>query len=1188
MKLTGTAVLILSCILSAYGQGKSSRHYSFPAGVTQNDVVSGRVLVKIKPQYKSVFESGAANGRSALRSTGIRRLSSGKSSGNPAGRAMVLKPVIDITQYYEIKFNPAESVENFLNKMYETGYVEYAEPVYKEQMQFTPNDALISGQYYLPLIKANQAWDLTQGSEEIIIAIIDSGVDIDHPEIASQLYENDDPINGIDDDNNGYVDDIHGWDFSGDDVNNIYEPDFVGDNNPAIFTSGPGFNHGTSVGSLAAGATNNGTGMAGVGFKSKLMFTKHYADNQAAASRDYNSNLYFGVIYAAENGARIINCSWGGPTRSQIYQDIITYATLDRGCLIVAAAGNSNNAVPLYPASYDHVISVASTDANDKRAFFSSYGSTVDISAPGTGLTVAEFDNRHVFAGSGTSFSAPMVSGAAALLLALHPEYTALELGEQLRVTADVSMYDQNPTFLNQLGRGRLDIYRALTIESASVRATNFKLLNDEGLTAEAGQHAYLSLDFTNHLKPTSPGLTITVTTLSATLTITKSVFAAGTIASGAIVNNENSPFELDINGSIGENVTASVLITYEDVGYTDTQVITFVPNPSYRHIDDNLITTSISSSGRLGYENPNTSTGGNGFIFDDRSLMYEMGIILGGSTATVLNTLRNAASGFDQDFVSTAKIREINPGERSYTEIFGSFSNSTTPASQTVQVSYRSLVWRETPYDKFVILEYKIKNPQAAMLTNFHFGIFADWDISFSGAEDAANWNAETQMGYVYPKLLPTFPQAGIQLLTGSGNYYAIDNDQSIAGNPFGIYDGYTDAEKFASISTSRLQAGNATATGNDVSHVISAGPYTINGGEEITIAFALHAGNSVDDLIASAKYADTLYNQTLQAPKPVTDTVETCYGADATLTATGASAFKWYAEFTGGEPLATGTALTVNNLFKDTTLYVSNADESYESVRTPSYVSVQAKPQIVAEGPTSICGDGEVILSVDSATAYDWSNGLTTRSISVNEPGAYSVVVTYVSDDLDCQSSSDAITVETLAGPTSAFSFSGGDPRQGLPLQFADESMDAVSWKWDFGDGNISTDQNPSHTFDESGSFNVTLTVMNSNGCKDIADENIAVVTDIEGGLSSLITVYPNPSHQANITVSVEGVSVPVLELTLLNAQGLEMYAVHFNNIQPNFSTTLPTAQYSPGMYVVLLKIDNRTVAKKILLGR
>src|SRR5687767_14316798 len=120
MKLTGTAVLVLSCILSVYGQGKSNRHYSFPAGLTQNDVVSGRVLVKIKPQYQSVFENGATNGRSALRSTGIRRLSSGAPTSNPASRAMALKPVIDITQYYEIKFDPSEPVENFLNKLYET------------------------------------------------------------------------------------------------------------------------------------------------------------------------------------------------------------------------------------------------------------------------------------------------------------------------------------------------------------------------------------------------------------------------------------------------------------------------------------------------------------------------------------------------------------------------------------------------------------------------------------------------------------------------------------------------------------------------------------------------------------------------------------------------------------------------------------------------------------------------------------------------------------------------------------------------------------------------------------------------------------------------------------------------------------------------------------------------------------
>lgn len=1188
MKFTGTVALLLSCILMLQAQVKSNRQYKLPSGVSENDVISGQVLVKVKPQYKSVFEGNMTNGRSALRTTSVKRLSSRKAN-NPAGRALAYKPVIDITQYFELRFDATQSVEEFINKLYESGYVEYAEPVYKEKMMYTPNDAMVGQQYALGLIKAYQAWDVTKGSEDIIIAIIDSGGDLDHPDIANQLYTNDDPVNGIDDDGNGYIDDIHGWDFSGNDVNNIYDPNFVGDNDPSIFKYGAGFTHGTTVGSLASGASDNTVGMAGIGFRSKLMFTKHYADNQAANSLTYNSNLYFGIIYAAENGARIINCSFGNNSRSQIYQDIITYATFDQGALIVAAAGNSNNAVPVYPASYAHVLSVAATDADDKRGNFSSYGYSVDITAPGVNLVGAEFDNKFITNGSGTSFAAPIVSGAAALLAAYHPEYTPTQIAEQLRATADATMYDQNPAFPFQLGKGRLDIYNALTKATPSVRAFGEKLVNGNGLTAEPGQHAYLSLKFVNHLKPTSPALKITISSLSAQITVTKAQFAAGTIASGDTIDNRNSPFELDIANFVAENTATNILITYEDGDYVDFQVLSFVPNPSYRTIDDNLIRTSISSSGRIGYENTSASTGGEGFVFNKKSLLFEMGLMMGSSSATILNTVRGSVSNaYDKDFVGTSKITEIVPGERSYSEIFGELSNSITAADQKVLVSYRSLVWTVTPYDKFIILEYKIKNPQTTTLTNFHFGLFADWDISLNGTEDAAGWDPDTRLGYVYPKVATNLSQAGIQLLTGSAHYFAIDNDQSIAGNPFGLYDGYTDTEKFTSLSTNRLQAGAANVKGNDVSHVVSAGPFTINSGEEITIAFALHAATSKDDLITSAKYADSLYNFTLKAPKPVVDSVETCYGAPTALTAAGASKFKWYSSFTGGEALNSGSTFILPELFNDTTLYVSNAEESYESVRTPAYVAVQAQPKITAEGPTTICDNTEVILTADNATEYRWSNGSTTRSITVKEAGDYSVVVSYVNQDLDCESTSEPVTVEEMPAPVAAFSFESGDTFTGLPIQFNDESTDAQTWQWDFGDGEISTDQHPEHTFDSQATFNVTLTVTNANGCQDVAENNVAVVTGIEDALHSLVTVHPNPSQADKITVSITGIAAKQVDLKLLDVRGHELHTALFKNVHEKFDTTFSTAHYSTGMYMLVLNVDGRTVTKKVLINR
>jgi len=1016
MRLITFLFLGLMCVAELKAQSKSAKQFTFPAQITPADYQQGSVLVKIKSQYRNSFQGARSNGRAASLLPGKMRSLSTAGSRTNSSRIQAFNPVVDISQYYEISFDPAVPVDQFINDLYKTDYVEIAEPVYRQRMTFTPDDPSISSQYYLTKIRAIEAWDITPGDENIIIAIVDSGVDIDHPDLAGKMYINTaDPVNGLDDDGNGYIDDYRGWDFSGADTLNAFDPDFVGDNDPAVYKDGPGFTHGTQVGGCASASTNDGVGMAGVGFNTRLMFIKHYADNQPSSDRNYSSNLYLGVMYAAENGAKIINCSWGSSYRSQIYQDIITHVTLDLGCLVVGAAGNDGNSTVLYPASYDYVLSAASTDQNDKRSLFSNYGSTVDLCAPGSGIYTARYNDSYSF-DSGTSFSCPITSGAAALVWAVHPEFTPLQVAEQLRVTADESMYDQNPSYKNKLGKGRLDVYRALTQSSPSIRALNYELRNVSGNAAEPGDNAFLYFDFKNYLQSTTSALEITISTSSSSITITKDKINPGPIASGATIRNTATPFELSISSSIAENASVDLLITFSDGSYQDFQVFSFVPNPSYRDIDDNKITTSISGSGKLAYEDTQSSSGGSGFVFNDKSILYEMGLIMGSSSASVLNTVRNGSGGFDADFVSLERIKEIIPGERSASEIFGSFSNSTTVANQQVVVSYRSLVWREYPYDQFVILEYKIKNPQATPINNFYFGIFADWDISFGGAKDAARWDNATQLGYAFPKQSTSLPHAGIQLLSEHPNYYAIDNDHTLPGNPFGLYDGFTDSEKYNSISSGffKVAAGNSSAAGTDVSHVVSSGPYTINANGEITLAFALHAANNIDELLNSAKYADSIYNYTLQASRPEVDTVESTCGVTATLTATGACSFKWSRDFVGGEPIATGSQFSIANLLHDTTVYVSNADNSYESVRTPAHVRINGP---VARFSMIVIPESNSVEFIDESTdavewLWDFGDGATSEEQNPNHTyaitGEFAIHQT-VKNALGCQSTSE-----------------------------------------------------------------------------------------------------------------------------------------------------------------------------------
>jgi len=344
--------------------------------------------------------------------------------------------------------------------------VKYAEPNYILFAAYVPNDPFFAssstwGQSYKDLwglhrVGAQAAWDASKG-DGVVVAVIDSGCDLSHPDIADNLWTNSGEIagNGQDDDNNGYVDDVHGWDF----VNQDADPsDDKG--------------HGTHCAGTIAAVGDNSEGVVGLAFKAKIMVLKGLSASGGGTVGDLSEALY----YAADNGARVVNCSWGGPGDSQTLHDAVIYAH-DKGCVVVAAAGNDNdNADGYIPAKWSQTITVAATDPYDNRATFSNWGTCIDVAAPGVdilslrasgtgyGLDVPGYGNY--CRAQGTSMAAPHVSALAALILAAHPNYTP----EQVRNVIRSSAYDLGDAgFDVYFGYGRIDAAAALGVSDSGV-----------------------------------------------------------------------------------------------------------------------------------------------------------------------------------------------------------------------------------------------------------------------------------------------------------------------------------------------------------------------------------------------------------------------------------------------------------------------------------------------------------------------------------------------------------------------------------------------------------------------------------------------------------------------------------------------------------------------------------------------
>ncbi len=495
MRLT-RSVLIYFSVFSVLTSTVSAISYSSKGKQPGQSQDLRRVIVKVRNSDEYAKSRTSTAPESAL----AEILS--KSNPISASQFTEARPNYETGERFEririVEFATAAEANDFIGQAVSSDAVEYVEPDYQLELFEVPNDALFTyqwnlhnvGQEYFSVlrlegnnndvqtmmvgragadIKSTEASD-EGGSAEVVVAIIDSGLDRFHPDLNGSVWNNVDevPANNADDDHNGYIDDTWGWDYSANEASiPIYS-----DNDP-----NDTFGHGTHCAGIIGAQTNNGYGIAGVSKHAKLMALKIYPTMSVSLAAK-------AVIYATDNGADIISMSWGMPYESLLLHDALQYAR-ERGVVLCAGSGNSGTADVFYPAAFEFVMAVGATNSRDFVAEFSTYGSHIELCAPGESILSLRAGSTDMYAvspsnepgvhvvgdrfyeASGTSMACPHVAGIIAEMRAQSPGLSSDSIRRILRVSSD-DLTDPQGAGANLVGWdrfsgfGRVNLRRAL------------------------------------------------------------------------------------------------------------------------------------------------------------------------------------------------------------------------------------------------------------------------------------------------------------------------------------------------------------------------------------------------------------------------------------------------------------------------------------------------------------------------------------------------------------------------------------------------------------------------------------------------------------------------------------------------------------------------------------------------------
>lgn len=1034
----------------------------------------------------------------------------------------------------KLEFTKIHLVEDFIEDLNKLDGIEFAEKVSLNKTDVVPNDVLFasaSGSTHLNQINAQNAWNVFSGNSNITVAIVDNAVMWTHTDLAANTYTNAVEAGGstgVDDDGNGYIDDINGYDVA---------------NMDGVTTSTDlAQDHGTHCAGIAGAVSNNTIGIASIGWGIKIIPVKTSFDNSGPSAVDFG---YEGIIYAVRAKAKIISCSWGGSGSSTTEQAVINYAW-NRGCIVICSAGNNNTAAPGYPGAYTNAYCVAAVNPSNVKSSYSNYGSWVDICAPGDNIlsTVPYTSTPAYLSKNGTSMATPLVAGLAALMLSKSPNMTRSDVLNCISTTAaNIYSLSGNSAYVsgNQLGAGRIDAFAAMNCAATY-----------SALPPVANFYAFLP--------STCPNTPISFIDSSLYSPTTWNwVFQGGTPATSTLSNPSvqwSTPgvYSVSLTVSNGNGSNAKQKLSYITVSAASSlpfaegfQSTTFLPNNWQANNIWNDAMYWERTTGVGGFGTSTACAMFNNYFYNAAGEKDEMRTPKFDFTNVASARLRFdvAYARYNSSYSDTLQVKASANCGSTWTNIYTVGGSSLATRSDfTGFFVPTSAQWRRDSIDVSSVTAGQ-SFAQFSFINRGHYGqpIYLDninlvfpnptlsvvhsatacagTSISFTNTSQSAasyTWNFQGGTPAISTSSSPsvTYPSSGIYTVIMIGvngtSTASISRTLAIVANPT------------ISSATSSLCSGNSSTlsvTGAS-SYTWYAGSGAIGNGSSIVVSPSATTIYTVIGLSGSCVSSAQQSVNVISNPTVSAGNQSICAGSSATITATGANTYTWNTNSNSPTIIVSPSVTTTYTV----------TGESGGCINTKT-VSVNVTPQFTltaGASPSAKCAGESSTLTAIGALSYTWSSG-GTGSTTVVSPGTTS---TYTVIGLNgiCTNST-AVSVSVVPAPNlSVMSTAASSICAGTQVTLTASGATTYSWSNGSNTPSISVSPSISTTYSVIGTdpgCSITQTIAVTIGTSTLAVSISASSTSLCAGSSATLAAsgansytWSNGSNGTSIVVS------------------------------------------------------------------